>query len=385
MLLRNASLLTSAAVATLVLSLAANAQTPSPQPGAMPTQNSTLTAPVTDPAAKADPDMAKVLKALADLGPKPIESLSPSDARKQPTATDAVKKIIKDENLKVDPRAGVSVSNSRFADMGNLRLRYYTPDTATKDSNLPVVAYFRGGGWVIADLDVYDASPAAIARKANAIVVSVDYPMAPENKFPAAHNEAIDAYKYILKNAKGWGGNPDKVAIVGESAGGNLAVATAIAARDQKLNAPVAIVAVYPVAATTMDTPSKKEDANAKPLNSAMLPWFFDKVLNNESEKQDPRLNLVSADLKGLPPTTIINAQIDPLRSDGEMLAEAMKAAGNDVTHKLYNGVTHEFFGMDAVVAKAREAQDFAVSQLQKGFGSPAGNATVGTAPATAK
>jgi acetyl esterase len=345
----------------------------------MTTEKSTVSAPVAAPAAKADPDMAKVLAALDALHPKPIETLTPAEARKQPSAADAATKVVKDEKLSVDPHAGLTVSNSRFADMGNLRLRYYTPANATKDSMLPVIAYYRGGGWVIADLDTYDASASALARKANAIVISVDYPLAPEHKFPAQHDEAIEAYKYILKNAKGWGGDPAKVAIVGESAGGNLAVATAIAARDQKLAAPVAVVSVYPIATTASDTPSKKEEAAAKPLNSPTMAWFFDKVLNNDGEKQDPRLNLVAADLKGLPPTTIINAQIDPLRSDGDMLADKMKSAGNDVTHKVYAGVTHEFFGMDAVVAKAKEAQDFAVSQLKKGFGAP--SSTVGTAP----
>lgn len=362
--LKNALLATAAIV--IAMSPAAQAQT---SPPAAANQNAQLANPPADPTSKADPDMAKVLAALAALEPKPIETLTPSEARKQPSPADAVKKIIKDENLKVDPHAGVSVSNSRFADMGNLRLRYYTPDNATKDSNLPVIAYFRGGGWVIADLDTYDATPAALARKANAIVVSVDYPMAPDNKFPAAHEEAIEAWKYIAKNAKGWGGDPSKLALVGESAGGNLAVATAIAVRDQKMTPPVAVISVYPVAATTMDTPSKKEEAAAKPLNTPMLAWFFDKVLAKAEDKNDPRLNLVAADLKGLPPITVINAQIDPLRSDGEMLAEKLKAAGNDVTQKTYSGVTHEFFGMDAVVAKAKEAQDFAVSQLQKSFG----------------
>lgn len=346
----------------------------------MTTEKSTVSASVANPAAKADPDMAKVLTALDSLHPKPIETLTPAEARKQPSAADAAAKVVKDEKLNVDPHAGLTISNSRFADMGNLRLRFYTPVNAKKDSMLPVIAYYRGGGWVIADLDTYDASASALARKANAIVVSVDYPLAPEHKFPAQHDEAIEAYKYILKNAKGWGGDPGKVAIVGESAGGNLAVATAIAARDQKLTAPVAVVSVYPIATTAPDTPSKKEEAAAKPLNTPTMAWFFDKVLNNDGEKQDPRLNLVAADLKGLPPTTIINAEIDPLRSDGDMLADKMKSAGNEVVHKIYPGVTHEFFGMDAVVAKAKEAQDFAVSQLQKGFGTPSG--TVGTAPA---
>ena len=323
--------------------------------------------------AKADADMQKVLDTLASLNGKPVESLTPAEARKQPTPTDAVMKIIKDEKIKADPHAGLKVSNSRFADMGNLRLRYYTPEKAGKDSNLPVVVYFRGGGWVIADLDVYDASPSAIARKANAIVVSVDYPMGPEHKFPAAHDEAIEAYKYISKNAKGWGGDPSKIAIVGESAGGNLAVNTAIAAREQNLTKPVAVVAVYPIATTSLDTPSYKAQANAKPLNAAMMAWFFDNVLPDAGKKQDTRLDLVSADLKGLPPTTIINAEIDPLKSDGDMLTAKLKAAGVEVTQKVYSGVTHEFFGMDAVVAKSKEAQDFAVMQLKKGFDGPAG------------
>jgi acetyl esterase len=334
------------------------AQAPAPAPAAM-----SMTA------AKPDADMAEVLSVLAGLGGKPIETLEPSEARKQPTPTDAVMKIIKDKKLEAKPHEGLKVSNQRFADMGNLKLRWYVPEAATKDSNLPVIVYFRGGGWVIADLDVYDATPSALARKTGAAVVSVDYPMGPENKFPAAHDEAIEAYKYILKNAQGWGYNPNKVAIVGESAGGNLAINTAIAARDQNLTKPVAVVSVYPVATTSMDTPSKKDQAAAKPLNTPMIAWFVKHATNGGSDTQDPRLNLVAANLKDLPPTTVINANIDPLKSDGDMIVEKLKAAGVTTEHKLYTGVSHEFFGMDAVVAKAKEAQDFAVTQLKKSFG----------------
>jgi acetyl esterase/lipase len=353
-------------VATSMLALVSSgalAQTAAPLPAG---QSAPMPA-----AAKSQPnaDMKKVLDALAALGPKPIETLTPSEARKQYGPADAVKQVIKDEKIDAKPHEGLSVSNQRFADMGNLRLRWYVPENATKESNLPVVVYFRGGGWVIADLDAYDATPSALARKLNAAVVSVDYPMAPEHKFPAAHDEAIEAYQYVLKNAKGWGYDPEKIAIVGESAGGNLAINTAIAARDQNLTKPLAIVSVYPVATTSLDTPSKKEDANAKPLNTAMMKWFFDQVLVKPEDGKDPRLNLVDANLKGLPPVTIINAEIDPLQSDGDMLTEKLKAAGVDTTHKTYEGVTHEFFGMDAVVAKAKEAQDFAVTQIKKGFG----------------
>lgn len=320
-------------------------------------------------ASRPDADMAEVLSVLSGLGGKPIESLEPSEARKQPTPTDAVMKIIKDKKLDVKPHEGLKVSNSRFADMGNLKLRWYVPENATKESNLPIIMFFRGGGWVIADLDVYDATPAALAKKTGAAVVSVDYPMGPESKFPAAHDEAIEAYQYVLKNAQGWGYNPGKVALVGESAGGNLAINTAIAAREQGLPKPVAIVSVYPVATTAMDTPSKKEQAAAKPLNTPMMAWFMKHATNGGSDTQDPRLNLVAANLKGLPPITVINAEIDPLKSDGDMLVAKLKEAGVETTHQLYTGVTHEFFGMDAVVAKAKQAQDFAVMQIKKGFG----------------
>ncbi len=316
-----------------------------------------------------DADMAKVLGTLQTLGGKPIETLEPSEARKQPTPTDAIKKIIKDENLKIDPREGLSVSNRPLADLGTLKLRFYTPANADKNAKRPIVVYFRGGGWVIADLDTYDASPAAIARQANAMVISVDYPMAPENKFPAAHDEAVQAYRYIVKNAEGWGNDASKIAIVGESAGGNLAINTAIAARDQNLPAPRAIVAIYPVATSSNDTPSKKEHAAAKPLNTPMMRWFFSHVAGKEGDASDPRINLVDAKLDGLPPVTIINAEIDPLKSDGDMLAEKLKAAGVTVEHKVYTGVAHEFFGMAPLVAKATEAQAYAVAQLKKGFG----------------
>ncbi|PZN92766.1 MAG: hypothetical protein DCF30_22620 [Hyphomicrobiales bacterium] len=118
-------------------------------------------------------------------------------------------------------------------------------------------------------------------------MVSVDYPGGPGNKFPAAHDEAIEAYKYVLKNAQGWGYNPNKIALVGESAGGNLAINTAIAARDQNLTAPVA---VYPVATTSLDTPSKKEQANANPLNTPMMAWFVKHIIRIEADTQDPTL-----------------------------------------------------------------------------------------------
>lgn len=321
-----------------------------------------------DPMARLDPDMAKVVGALKRLGPKPVETLEPGEARRQPGLNDALAKVVKHEKLEWKPHAGLTVSDSRFADMGNLHLRFYVPEGATPESNLPVVLYFRGGGWVVGDLDDYDATAAALARKSGAAVVSVDYPLAPTDKFPAAHDEAVAAYQYLLKNAKGWGYDPAKIALVGEGAGGNLALNTAIAAREKKLTAPLAVIAIYPLATTDFDTPSRREEATAKPLSTAALTWFLRHTIQGERDRLDPRLDLVLANLRDLPPVSVINAAIDPLRSDGDLLVERLKEAGVETTHRIFEGVTHDFFGLDAVVAKAAEAQDFAAAQLKRAF-----------------
>ena len=232
-----------------------------------------------------------------------------------------------------------------------------------------MVLYIHGGGWVIADIDVYDSSPRALAKAANAIVVSIEYRHAPEAKFPAAHDDANAAYQWVVANAAKWGGDPKRLAIVGESAGGNMAITVAMAARDKGWPAPLIVLAVYPVANTSMDTASKKQFAAAKPLNTPMLTWFFKHTLASPDQAGDPRLNLVAGKLDGLPPTTIILAQIDPLHDDGVGLADTLTAAGVTVDLKEYPGVTHEFFGMGAVVPGAKQAEDYAAAKLKAAFG----------------
>ena len=320
----------------------------------------------TTEAGKPDADMQAVLDKLASLGGKPIETLSPVDARKQPSPADAVKAVMVDKGVAAD--ATVTTKDVSYpAGAGSQNARVYVP--AGVAANAPVVLYIHGGGWVIADLDTYDASPRALAKATGAIVVSIEYRHAPEAKFPAAHDDSVAAWKWTLANAKSWGGDPAKVAVVGESAGGNMAVNVAIAARDQKLQAPLAVVAVYPVADSNMATGSKVNKAAAKPLNTPMLAWFFTNTLAKPGDAFDPRLNLVAADLKGLPPTTIILAEIDPLHDDGANLADKLKAAGVQTDLKEYAGVTHEFFGMGSVVAKAKDAEDYAAGKLKTAFG----------------
>ncbi|RZL41857.1 MAG: alpha/beta hydrolase [Variovorax sp.] len=268
-----------------------------------------------------------------------------------------------------DPNTGKPnpVTNAISKALGKLPARIYTPDGP---GPFPVVVYFHGGGWVIADKQVYDGGARGIAKEANAVVISVDYRRAPEAKFPAAWDDALASYKWALANAAQHKGDPKRVALAGESAGGNLAVATAIAARDAGLQAPVHVLSVYPVAQNSLNTESYIENAIAKPLNRAMVKWFVDKVTRTPADLKDPRIQLIDAKLQGLAPVTIINARIDPLRSDGAKLEDALKNANVPVERREYEGVTHEFFGTAAVVAKAKEAQAYAGQRLKGAFGS---------------
>lgn len=321
----------------------------------------------TQPMASPTAQMQAVLDKLASLGGKPIESLPAAEARRQPTPTDAVKALMSDKGMSTAPDPAVSsVDRTIPGPGGSLPVRIYTPTGAT--GPLPVVVYYHGGGWVIASKDVYDGGPRGIAKGAQVIVISVDYRQGPENRFPAAHDDAIAAFEWAQKNAGSLKGDPARMALAGESAGGGLAVATAIAVRDKHGPMPLAIVSVYPIAGTDTTTPSYVENANAKPLNRPMMTWFFENYLSSPADRANPRVNLVDASLQGLPPTTIINAQIDPLRSEGEMLAQRLRAAGVAVDQKTYAGVTHEFFGMATVVDEAKDAQQMASAALTKAF-----------------
>lgn len=314
-------------------------------------------------APKADRDMQSVLDALAALGGEPLETLEPSVARTQPTPADAVKVVMKKKLGKTPvPEKVAKVEDRTYGD-AKIPVRIYTPKGK---GPFPVIVYFHGGGWVIADLDVYDASPRALANAAGAIVVSAHYRQAPENKFPAAHDDAFTAYRWTLDNAASFGGDPARVAVAGESAGGNLAINTAIRARDEKLTMPRHMLLVYPVAGADMSTPSYVTNANAEPLGKAGMEWFVKHVFSDPEMAKDPRIDLVSRkDLAGLPSATVITAEIDPLRSEGQALAKNLAAAGVNVDAVDYRGVTHEFFGMGAAVADAKAAQKRAGKNLK--------------------
>lgn len=317
-------------------------------------------------APKPAPQMQAVLDAHASLNPKPIETLTPEAARKQPSPADGVKALLKKQDKKVTPEKVADVDNRTIdGPEGKNKVRIYTPDGP---GPFPVIVYYHGGGWVIADLDTYDATPRALANAAQAIVVSSHYRQAPEHKFPAAHEDAFAAYKWTLAHAREINGDSNRVAVAGESAGGNMAAAVSMMARAQKVQMPVHQLLIYPVADTAMDTESYQENADAKPLSKPAMEWFAKHAIDPK-DKSNPLLALVRApDLRGLPVTTIITAQIDPLRSEGKAYAEKLEAAGVSVSYRNYEGVTHEFFGMGAVLDKAKEAVAFAGENLRSSF-----------------
>ena len=315
---------------------------------------------------KPDPQMKAVLDQLGMLGGKPIEKLTPAQARKQPTPADAVKMLLKKEGKSTDPEAVGSVQNTTVpGPAGPIPVRIYTPSGT---GPFPVIFYIHGGGWVIATMDTYDASPRAMVNLTNAMVVSVEYRKAPEHKFPAAHEDCYAALQYVMKHAASMKGDPKRVAVMGESAGGNMATAICMIARDRKGMMPIYETLVYPVANNNFDTPSYKINARAKPLNKPMMQWFFRHTAKSAADGNNPYLAILKGNVKKLPAATVITDEIDPLMSEGKAYADKLTKSGIAVQYRNYTGVTHEFFGMGAVVDKAKDAEQFAAEGLKSAF-----------------
>lgn len=326
---------------------------------------------------KLDSDMQGVLRQLMDLTPPPIENLTPSNARNNPTFKNAVEEMasksatVRTMNVAMPamPEPVGKVEHILIpTSEGEVLARVFTPDTS--ETNLPVLVYFHGGGWVIADLNVYESSCRALCNAAEAIVVSVAYRQAPEASYPAAVDDAYDATQWVIQNAAQIGGDSTRVAVVGESAGGNLATVTCLRARNENGRMPVAQILVYPVTDMVgQDYPSYAENEDTQPLHTSMMPWFGKYYIPDESRRSEPTASpLLAGDLSGLPPAVVITAEFDPLRDQGEQYAQKLADAGVSVELRRFDGVVHEFFGLAGAVAKAKEAVTFAADGLKEVF-----------------
>ncbi len=305
-----------------------------------------------------------------------LPTLSARQARMTHSVTDAVNMLLA-KNNRTAPAPAVTVSQrvlpaayTTGSAPDGVPVRIYTP-TAAATGTRPAIVYYHGGGWVIGSLMVYEPSAQALAERTGAIVFSVDYRLASEtmNKFPAAHEDAYAAYKWVRDNAATLNVNPAKIAVAGESAGGNMAAAVCILARERGLTLPVHELLVYPVADNNLNTASYVQYANAVPLSKVNIQYFTGLYFNASTDGDNRLISLVDvADLKGLPPTTIIAAEVDPLQTEGKLLADKLTAAGVTTTYQLYAGTTHEFFGTYTVVPPANDAQDFAATRLKAAF-----------------
>ena len=256
---------------------------------------------------------------------------------------------------------------------GEIPIRIYRPnvsaDSADRADALPCLIYFHGGGWVLGTLDSTNAICRAVANRAGCVVVSVDYRLSPEYKFPIPLDDCYAATQWVVANAKDIGIDGTRVAVGGDSAGGNLATAVALRARDEGGPALRMQLLVYPVTDHDFSTPSYDVNGDGYLLTKDMMKWFWDHYLTGASDgKHHLASPLRAKDLSGLPPALVITAEYDPLRDEGEAYATALTAAGVSVTHTLYPGQIHAFWQMLAVFEAASTAADQAADELRKAF-----------------
>ncbi|GIW41914.1 MAG: putative lipase/esterase [Candidatus Binatia bacterium] len=305
-----------------------------------------------------DPTAKAILDQIAPPGAPPLHSLSPQEAREAFRALRALQ-----------PSTPVEVeSHDRTipGPGGSIPVRLYRPD---RSGRLPALVYFHGGGWVIGDLESHDNVCRALSKGARCLVVSVDYRLAPENPFPAAVDDAFAATKWVHANAAEIGADPERLAVGGDSAGGNLAAVVALRARDEG-GPPLRFqLLVYPVTDSRFDWPSYRENGEGYLLTLDAMRWFWSLYVPDEKQRTHPFVAPLRApDHRNLPPAHVITAEFDPLRDEGEAYAEKLRAAGVPATVHRFAGMFHGFFSMDAVLPAAREAIAEAARALEKAW-----------------
>jgi acetyl esterase len=298
-----------------------------------------------------DPDAAAVFKALQEAGRPAYETLSPAEARAFYAQARFVTNPEPPELQSVAPLAIPSPA-------GSIPARVYTPlNPRTANGLAPCLVFFHGGGWVIGDLDSHDVVCRKLADEGRLIVISVDYRLAPEHKFPAAIDDAIAATKWIAGHAKQLGIDASRLMVGGDSAGGNLAAVVAIAARDGNGPAIAAQVLIYPATDFALTHPSHREPETSVLLTHTVIRWFRDHYLSGAADIDDWRASPARArTFAGLPPAYVLTAGADALRDEGDEYAERLKQAGVLVTYRTFPGQFHGFFTMGKLLQQANIA-----------------------------
>lgn len=290
---------------------------------------------------------------MKQLGAPPLHELSPAEGRAN--------------YLAMRVPSTVELHEVRDFEAGGVKCRLYRSSDST---SAPLLVYYHGGGWVIGDLDTHDDICRKLARDARCSVVAVDYRLAPEHPAPAALDDCIAATKWMFSNAATIGVDPARIAIGGDSAGGNLAALVSLHAGVN----PVFQLLVYPATDMRMDYPSHRENAQGYLLTADSMTWFIGHYLQgDERKKHEPLYSPILSDdgtLKKSPPTLVITAEFDPLRDEGEAYAARLAAVGVPTSTVRFNGQIHAFFGMSELLDDAAAAIALSASYLRKYLGS---------------
>mgnify|MGYP003346742988 CR=1 FL=1 len=256
-------------------------------------------------------------------------------------------------------------------DADGVPVRVYTPTGDAPGVGRPVVVFFHGGGWTIGDVEGYDPFTRLLAAETDAVVVSVDYRLAPEHPHPAAADDAFTALRWVAANAASIGGDASRIAVAGDSAGGNLSAVAALDARDAGEPDLVLQVLIYPVTDCLDDRGSYLDNATGYFLERTSMQYFFDAYAHRAGvDAAHPRVSPLRAESHaGVAPAVVITAEFDPLRDEGNDYAAALRAAGVDVEHQQYDGMIHGFVAMPGIIAGGRTGLDQVVRALRRAFG----------------
>ncbi|HXJ81662.1 MAG TPA: alpha/beta hydrolase [Candidatus Methylomirabilis sp.] len=305
-----------------------------------------------------DAQAQKLADAVAALNLKAVEDSTPDEARESMRSRTATLGPFEDVASVVEHRVPVAG--------GDIAVRVYSPSDPGPH---PALVFYHGGGWVIGDLYTHDGICRSITNAAGCVVASVDYRLAPEFKYPVAAEDSYAGLRWVVTNAGRLQIDARRVAVGGDSAGGNLATVVALMARDRGGPALVQQTLIYPVTNYELDTPSYHENATGFLLTREGMRWFWRHYLAREEQGKEPYASpLLAASLAGLPPALVITAGCDPLRDEGEAYAARLRDAGVPVTLTRYEGIFHGFIRMTRLHDKAKAALDEMAGSLRKAF-----------------
>jgi acetyl esterase len=310
-----------------------------------------------------DPQAKELLEMMAASGTPPLTAGSVADARQGVAAF---------AQLGGEPEPVARIEERTIPGPAQpIPLRIYQP---AGNGPFPVLVYIHGGGWVLCTLDTHDPLCRSLANAAGCVVVSVDYRLAPEHKFPAAAEDCYAAMQWVMNNAASFNGDPHRVAIGGDSAGGNLSAVAALMARDRKGLRPVFQLLIYPVIDYYLaDHPSYRENADGYFLTRDDMAWFWGHYLGEKADSANPyACPQRASSLRGLPAALVVTAEFDPLRDEGELYAARLKEAGVNTRLVRYDGMIHGFLSMAGVLTQGRDGIALAAGELRSAFGTEA-------------